>query len=192
METHAFAGIEPRTRLPSLEERPIVVRAGPLTEREWENVRAFVRSLHRDDIRNRFGHPVDLADEPTLRRFFDVNRFQGDIAWVTDDGGAIAGIAHRIRLSPTEAEIGLIVRSDLKRRGIGELLLRDLLARSVRDGLQTLDAFVLRENRAMLGLAAKAGEKVSHMIRRSFAGTMIELTFELAQWPTERAWALGH
>jgi len=142
-----------------------------------------VRRLRRDDIRNRFGHPVDLTDEPTLRRFFDIKHVPGDIAWATDGEGAISGIAHRILLSAREAEIGLIVRSDLKRRGIGELLLQDLLARSVRDGLKTLDAFVLRENRAMLGLAAKVGHKVSHMIRRSFAGTMIELTFELAHDP---------
>lgn len=192
METRAFAGIERPSRLPSLQGRQIVVRARPLLESEWESVRAFVRRLQRQDIRNRFGHPVDLTDGPTLRRFFDIKHVPGDIAWVTDDEGAISGIAHRMLLSAREAEIGLIVRSDLKRRGIGELLLQDLLERSARDGLKMLDAFVLRENRAMLGLAAKVGRKVSHMIRRSFAGTMIELTFELAQRPTERAWPLGH
>ena len=152
---------------------PIVV-ARPLREGEWDLVRAFVRRMTQEDLRLRFGHPIDFNDEATMRRFFDVRAGTGEIAWVLDETSAIAGISHRIMVSPDEAEIGLIVRSDRKRRGVGECLLRAMLARSARQGLKTLSAVVLRENRALLRLAAKIG-----YAPRGANGPSMELVFAL-------------
>jgi acetyltransferase len=150
---------------------PIVV-ARPLTESEWELVRAFVRRMTKEDLQLRFGHPIDFNDEATMRRFFDIRSETGEIARVLDETSAIAGISHRILVSPQEAEIALIVRSDRKRRGIGECLLRAMLARSARQGFNSLSAVVLRENRAVLRLAAKVG----YVQRAANAWTM-ELVF---------------
>jgi acetyltransferase len=146
----------------------------PLIEAEWNMVRAFARCMEREDIRLRFGHAVDLDDEATLRRFFDVKGGLGEIAWLLDEAGTITGITHRVIVSPTEAEAGLVVRSDLKRIGIGEFLLRQLLARSAQQDFKTLSASVLRENRAMLLLAAKIGYQV-----REASGLLVELVFDL-------------
>lgn len=154
----------------------LVVVDRPLAEAEWNMVRAFARRLGREDVRLRFGCPLDLRDAATLRQVFDIRSGNGEIVWALDEGGAIAGLAHRIRLSQAEAEIALIVRSDLKRRGIGEFLLRGVLARAVRQGLKTLSALVLWENRPMLQLAAKIG----YVAGRPAAGT-VELTFVLEQ-----------
>ena len=107
-----------------------------------------------------------------MRRFFDIRSETGEIARVLDETSAIAGISHRILVSPQEAEIALIVRSDRKRRGIGECLLRAMLARSARQGFNSLSAVVLRENRAVLRLAAKVG----YVQRAANAWTM-ELVF---------------
>ncbi len=153
--------------------RPIVV-VTPLSEGEWDLVRAFVRRMTKEDLHLRFGHPIDFADEATMRRFFDILAGTGEIAWVLDETSAIAGISHRIMVSPDEAEIALIVRSDRKRRGIGECLLRAMLARSARQGLATLSAVVLRENRAVLRLAAKIG-----YVQRAANAWSIELVFTL-------------
>jgi acetyltransferase len=81
-----------------------------------------------------------------------------------------------VLISPREAEIGLIVRSDLKRTGIGETLLRTALARARQQNLQTLRALVLGENRAMLRLARKIGA-----VPRQSAGLSVELEFDLSQ-----------
>jgi GNAT superfamily N-acetyltransferase len=142
---------------PSRGERWIVVRDRPLLEAEWDMVRDFVRRLDAEDLRLRFGCPRDFRDEAVLRCAFDIASGVGEISWVLDGMAAIAGIAHRIRVAPAEAEAGLIVRSDLKRVGIGEFLLRAMAARSARQGLKTLSAMVLRENYPMLCLAAKLG-----------------------------------
>jgi len=154
----------------------IIVLDKPLAEAEWDMVRDFVRRMERDDLRRRFGHPCDFSDEATLRRYFDIDAGVGEIACVLDQMGAIAGLAHRIMVSRSEVEIGLIVRSDLKRAGIGELLLREMLARSARQGLKTLSGLVLRENRAMLRLAAKIG-----YVPREVCAWTVELMFEVGQ-----------
>jgi GNAT superfamily N-acetyltransferase len=138
-------------------ERRVVVRDRPLTEPEWDMVRDFVQRLDVEDLRLRFGARRDFCDEAILRPAFDIASGVGEISWVRDGTAAIAGIAHRILVSSAEGEAGLIVRSDLKRRGIGEFLFRDMAARSARQGLKTLSAMVLRENYPMLRLAAKLG-----------------------------------
>ena len=135
----------------------VVVRDRPLLEPEWDMVRDFVRRLDAEDLRLRFGSPRDFRSEAILRSAFDIASGVGEISWVLDETAAIAGLAHRVMVSPAEAEAGLIVRSDVKRGGIGEFLLRDMAARSARHGLTTLSAMVLRENYPMLRLAAKLG-----------------------------------
>ena len=148
-------------------------------------VRAFVRRLEREDLFRRFGHPCDFGDEATLRRYFDIDAGVGEIAYVLDKAAAIAGLAHRIMLSQSEAEIALIVRSDLQRTGIGELLMRETLARAARQGLKTLSAFVLWENHAALRLAGKIG----YMTRHS-SPWALELAFEVARTPAA-TWLRG-
>jgi acetyltransferase len=112
--------------------------------------------MEREDLRLRFGCPWDFQDEAILRRAFDVTQ-RGELALLLDQTAALAAMVHRIMLSPSEAEIALIVRSDLKRRGLGEFLLRRTLARSARQGLKTLTGVILWENRPMRRLAAKVG-----------------------------------
>jgi GNAT superfamily N-acetyltransferase len=77
-------------------------------------------------------------------------------------------------VSPTRAEIALIVRSDRARRGIGERLLRAALTRASGQGVAVLDAFVLYENIPMLRLARKVGFE-SH----DASGLSVALEFDL-------------
>jgi GNAT superfamily N-acetyltransferase len=150
----------------------IKVLGRPLAGAEWDMVRAFVRRMKRNDLRLRFGYPLNFDDEATLRRAFDIKAGSGEMIWALDQAATIAGLAHRITVSPAAAELALIVRSDLKRQGVGEFLLRKMLARSARQGITTLGASILRENRAMLELAAKIG-----YVPRGACGVTIEMMF---------------
>jgi acetyltransferase len=78
-------------------------------------------------------------------------------------------------ISSAEAEIALIVRSDLKGFGIGEFLLRGVIARAARQGFTTLVASILRDNRPMLRLALKAG-----CVMREAQGDTVEIEFKTA------------
>ncbi len=153
-----------------------VVLTGALTESEWDKVRAFVGKTSRESLRLRFGQAADFADDHTLKRFFDIKGGSGEMIWMLEEGGDICAIAHLVRLSPAQAEIALIVRSDRARRGVGEKLLRTTLARAARQNLGTLSALVLYENTPMLRLARKLGFEP-----RKSSGLVVELEFDLRE-----------
>jgi acetyltransferase len=146
----------------------------PLNEAQWDKIRTFVGRTTRDDLRLRFGQPLDFTDGVTLRRFFGIGGACAEQLWALDDAGDICGILHRVRTAPGAAELALIVRSDRKRRGLGEALLRAALARAAAQQLTILRAYVLGENGAMLRLARKVG-----FVARQRTGFSVELEFNL-------------
>jgi RimJ/RimL family protein N-acetyltransferase len=153
-----------------------VVVTRSLCESDWDMIRGFVRNIERNDLRQRFGGAIDFRDEAALRRHFGVDSKSGEIGWILDERSSIAAISHRVLTSPFEAEIGLIVRSDLKRKGIGSRMLDGLIRRSGEEHLQTLSALVLYENRAMLDLARRAG-----FVARGRLGLNVELALALGR-----------
>jgi GNAT superfamily N-acetyltransferase len=157
--------------------RDIVVLSEPLTEPQWKMLRAFVSSTSRESLRLRFGQTLDFTDDRTFRRLFGIAGQGEEMLWMLDQGGSICGVVHLVRLSPTHAEIALIVRSDRARRGIGERLLRSALARASREGLLLLSALVLYENIPMLRLARKVGFEPCHSL-----GLTVGLKFDLGRF----------
>jgi L-amino acid N-acyltransferase YncA len=162
----------------------IVVLDRALTEPEWDKVRAFVWRTSRESLRLRFGQAADFRDERTLKRFVDIDGASGEMIWMLQQGGAICAIAHLVRVSPEQAEVALIVRSDRVRRGIGERLLRATLARAAQHDLKTLAALVLYENTAMLRLARKLGFEVCKS-----SGLTVELERDLGRIDMAPAYA---
>jgi len=152
----------------------IVVLDRALTADEWGMVRAFVRRTDREALRLRFGQAADFADDSTLKRFFGIKDKIGEMIWVLDEDGAVCGILHRVQISPTQAEIAVIVRSDRARRGIGRALLRTAVSRAASKDLKRLNALVLSENIVMLRLARSLG----FVPRKSF-GLAVELELDL-------------
>jgi acetyltransferase len=180
MQTDSLARSLPADRAPEPAPYRIPFRYGrlafvtsPLNETQWDCLRAFLQRTGRDDLRLRFGHPLAFDDDFTLRRAFGI-KAGGEMIWSLDENGAIAGIAHRVTAAPGEAEIALIVRSDLKGFGIGEFLLRGVIMRASRQGFKTLIASILRDNRPMLRLALKAG----CVMRHAHADT-VEIEFKI-------------
>jgi len=157
------------------ESRDVVVTRS-LGDSDWDMIRGFVRNTERNDLRLRFGGAIDFRDEASLRRHFGVDPTSGEIGWILDERSSIAAISHRVLTSPFEAEIGVIVRSDLKRKGIGSRMLDWLIRRSGEERLRTLTAFVLYENRAMLDLARRAG-----FVARGRLGLNVELAIALGR-----------
>jgi GNAT superfamily N-acetyltransferase len=147
-----------------------------LDESGWDLIRGFVRNTERNDLRLRFGIAIDFRDEASLRRHFGVNPKSGEIGWILDQRSSIAGISHRILISPFEAEIALIVRSDLQRKGIGNRMLNSLIRRSGEEHLQRVSAFVLYEYRPMLSLARRAG-----FVARGSLGLNVELAMAIGR-----------
>ena len=107
----------------------------------------FEQRLDPEDIRLRFGQPV----RPRERRAHDL-AIGGEEFIALDREGEIIGAARLV-----DGEVALIVRSDMKRRGIGTALLGRIVERANETGIPELRAIILSENRPMLRLACQAG-----------------------------------
>jgi acetyltransferase len=176
-----FAALPPEST-PSIEHDIVpgfgVVRIRPLSLADWEAYRAFGQRIERDDLRLRFAGPVKL-DDSRCHRLLDVDHDHEEAFGAFDQTGALLGVGRVAGVEAGEAEIALIVRSDLKRRGIGTLLLDRLLRYGDQVGLSALRADVLYENRPMLYLAQRAGFRFV-----SDGGLMLSLRRELRGSPT--------
>jgi acetyltransferase len=119
----------------------------------------FLKRVTADDMRLRFLVPTDELSEATLIRLTQLD-YDRDIAFVAleQPSGELAGIV-RYASSPDRdtAEFGILVRSDLKGRGLGRTLMETLIDYGMRQGINQLTGSVLRENVGMLGLADAFG-----------------------------------
>jgi acetyltransferase len=118
---------------------------------------AFAQRLNLNDLRLRFAGPFKVDDARLATRFLDIDHVREEAFAAFDASGAILGVARMVRISPAEADIALIVRSDRKRLGIGRLLLGRLIRHARQLGLSALVGDVLYENHAMRALAAQSG-----------------------------------
>ena len=140
--------------------RPLVVR--PIRPEDAEQHSAFVTKLHPSDLRLRFFSARRELSRSELARLtqIDYDREMAFIATRDDGRGQMEtlGVA-RAAADPDniEAELGVIVRSDLKGQGLGHLLLGKLIDHLKQRGTQRLVALVMHENSAMLDLALAHG-----------------------------------
>jgi RimJ/RimL family protein N-acetyltransferase/uncharacterized protein YjiS (DUF1127 family) len=126
----------------------------------------FARLLHPDDIRLRFGRPVALTDAGTFRRLFGLDDRKIETAGLFDLSGQILGLATVAWVRPGTAEVALIIRSDLQRRGLGATLLANVIDDARDAGFRLLIAYVGYGNPPMRRLARRFGFE--------FAGTFAE------------------
>lgn len=149
-------------------------RVRPLRASDRVAYDSFDASVDLDDLRLRFAGPIKL-DSPVLDAQFqriDHDSFEAFGAFNAE--GEMLGIAHVVRTAPAVAEVALIVRSDLKRRGLGRLLLDRLVRHAEELGLAELTAQILYENRPMLRLAAEVGFRIV-----GYSGGMADLRKDL-------------
>ncbi|HEX6101900.1 MAG TPA: bifunctional acetate--CoA ligase family protein/GNAT family N-acetyltransferase, partial [Alphaproteobacteria bacterium] len=123
-------------------------------------IEAF-RKLDPADVRLRFFAPIKEIPHETAARLtqIDYEREMALSGW--GEGGGLEGPLGIARLSADPdnltAEFAVIVRSDLKGRGLGSMLMRLLIDYARARGIGTLFGEVLAENSAMLALARDLG-----------------------------------
>lgn len=146
----------------------------PLSLDDWETYQTFVRRVEQEDMRLRFAGRVNF-DDSRWRRLLDIDHIREEAFAAFDQVGTMLGVARLVRVTATDGEIAMIVRSDLKRHGIGNLLLERLIQHGKAIGLAALIGYVLRENQPMLALAQRAGFKLV-----GNAGLMAPIRLDLA------------
>lgn len=119
----------------------------------------FLERVSAEDMRLRFLAPMRSLSHEMIVRLSQLD-YDRDIAFVALEAetGDLAGIS-RFASDPDHvgAEFGIMVRSDLQGLGLGTTLMRQLLDYARADGLARIDGLILRENAAMLDLAARLG-----------------------------------
>jgi acetyltransferase len=140
-------------------ERSIVLR--PIRPEDEAQHRAFLERLDPIDIRMRIFYSRRSIEHSELARLTQVD-YERELAYVATQGEGAAPetlAVARATIDPdnVEAEFGIVVRSDLKGGGLGELLMQKLIRHLRERGTQRLVGIVLRENARMLELARQLG-----------------------------------
>jgi acetyltransferase len=137
-------------------DETIVLR--PIRPEDEPQHRAFIERLRPEDLRLRFFSSRRELPRSELARLTQID-YAREMAFIAvrtlaDGTAQTLGVARAV-IDPdnVDAEFGIIVRSDLKARGLGQLLLRKTIAFLTGRGTERLVAVVLRENRAMRELA---------------------------------------
>jgi acetyltransferase len=140
--------------------RALVLR--PIRPEDATQHSDFFAKLDQEDLRLRFFSTRRTLPRSELARLtqIDYDREMAIIAVRDDAAGRpeTLGVA-RAGVDPdnVEAELGVIVRSDLKGQGLGTLLLRKLIAHLRQRGTQRLVALTMHGNKAMHDLAVEHG-----------------------------------
>jgi acetyltransferase len=123
---------------------------------------AFLSEMEPADIRMRIFHSRSSISTEQLRRLTCID-YQREIAFVavenSDEGReSTLGVARAVLDPDTgQAEFGIVVRSNLKGRRLGELLMHRLIEHQRERGTKKMVATVLAQNSRMLEMARRLG-----------------------------------
>ncbi len=137
---------------------PVLLR--PIRPEDEPLYRAFFQKVAPQDARLRFFQPMRNLSHEFVARMTQVD-YAREIAFIAvSEMNEMLGIA-RFASDPDyeHAEFGVLVRSDLKGRGLGRALMQHLIAYAQAEGLKQMSGYVLAENTGMLALAADLGFK---------------------------------
>ncbi len=150
----------------------------PIRPEDEAQHRAFLERLSPEDLRLRIFYSRRTLPRSELARLVQID-YEREMAFVavvpTADGREETLGAARAACDPDNdtAEFGVIVRSDLKGRGLGLRLMQALIDHLQQRGTRRLVGTVLAENTGMLalcrrlGFAIGAAEDGAHAVERS-------------------------
>jgi len=123
----------------------------------------FLAAETPDDLRRRFFGPVKYFDHAFLARFVQIDYDQAMAFIALDEAtGDMLGVARLHRTAAGDAgEYAVLVRSDLKGRGLGWQLMQLIIAYARTKSFGRIEGQVLRENTTMLDMCRELGFAVS-------------------------------
>jgi acetyltransferase len=169
--------------------RTLLVR--PIRPEDEAQHRRFLDRIDAEDLRMRFFRIRREFPHSELARLtqIDYEREMALIAVAPGPDGVeeTLGVVRAVRdPDNTEAEFGVLVRSDLKGSGLGRLLMTRLIECLRAQGTLRLVGLVLRENRAMLTLARTLGFLPAEGVPTEADTVRMELPLQAPSPPPER------
>ena len=147
-----------------LEERQYVVGRDvairPIRPEDEPAFKRFLAEIEPEDIQFRFFHALREMPRSELARFTQID-YDREMAFIATEMGVADSILGEVRVvidpSNEQAEFAVMVRSDLKRHGLGHLLMTKIIDYCRAHGTRQVYGLVLSANRQMLDLAAHLG-----------------------------------
>lgn len=130
----------------------MVIAIRPMTVDDAPLLRDIFNHLSAESRYRRFNVPTDSISAEMAQRVSQqmvheaVDNGQGWLAFADDV--AIGGIRY-VLIDPFSAEMAITIRDDYQGRGLGKLLMHQLLTAAEADGLRTILATVQADNDAM-------------------------------------------
>ncbi|MBV8221973.1 MAG: GNAT family N-acetyltransferase [Candidatus Eremiobacteraeota bacterium] len=122
---------------------------------DLKHVRHIFERTTSEDRYCRFFQFKDELDDAALLQFVDFGT--GTVGLLAFDGATPVGMAHAWVDEFGAAELGVIVSGDVRRRGVGLMLIESLLDELRARAVQELFAYALGENAAFAALARRLG-----------------------------------
>ena len=170
--------------------QPIRVRAA--SPGDEEKLRRMVSRLSQETLYRRFHAPYPSVPGWALSRFVEAGRYDEE-SLVATVGDKIVG--HAMYVQPDngrEAKVALIVEDTWQSKGIGKLLLTELVKEARGRGVEAFTGMVLGENRRALGFFLEAFTGVFYEIKNSLyllcAPLVEEPTRRSVEGSNERGW----
>jgi len=137
----------------------------PIRRSDAQAVQTFVSTLSDRSRTLRFFRPLRELPPDQLERMIKADGSRDRVLVALERAGAstrIVGLAQYALEADTRCDFALVIADQWQGRGLGRRLLRALLVQAAHAGVKQMHGDVLRENRAMLGLARATGFSVAH------------------------------
>jgi acetyltransferase len=164
------------------------LRLRPIRPEDFAQQKRFLARCSPEDLHSRFLSTFRELPDAEIARLTQID-YDREMALIAEEpvpgGGAeTLGVA-RVSTDPDnlEAEFAILVRSDIKRGGLGRLLLARLVRYCRGRGTARMTSHVLSGNSRMLGLGAALGF-TAHLAERGIMELTLDLQPPAAQVPT--------
>jgi acetyltransferase len=139
------------------DEAKILVR--PVRPEDEPLYGPFLAAVTPQDLRLRFFAPIKEFGHAFVARFtqIDYARAMAFIAIEESSGEMLGVVRLHADANYDSGEYAILVRSDLKGRGLGWLLMQMIIEYARAEGLRTIEGQVLNENTAMLAMCRELG-----------------------------------
>ena len=124
--------------------------------------REFFRHVTEPDLRLRFFAAVKEFSHIFIARLTQIDYARTMAFLVLDEGSGqmLGAVQLHADVNHETGEYAILLRSDLKGRGLGWLLMQTMIEYASADGLRMIEGQVLRDNTTMLRMCGELGFKV--------------------------------
>ncbi len=151
-------------------ERHLTLNSGtavlvrPVRPEDEALFREFFENVTQEDLRLRFFAPLKDFSHLFIARLtqIDYGRAMAFVAIDEATGKMLGGARLHANADYDRGEYAILVRSDLKGRGLGWLLMQLLIEYARAEGIRTIEGQVLSENTTMLRMCKELGFAISH------------------------------